>query len=126
MLQLDKITPNAEYLGHPINAYNLVKHVADGWNHFRIKINPRIIETVEGLNWALQRENVTNLPDLSEIKGAAFGVARLHDQYDLDMDKLAKDGVVSTNLTTLNMKTLNSEPGIVKFTSITLLLELRA
>ena len=25
-------TPNLDYLGHPINAYHLIRHVASGWN----------------------------------------------------------------------------------------------
>ena len=29
-LELDQ-APNVEYLGHPINAYNLIKHSAIGW-----------------------------------------------------------------------------------------------
>ena len=29
-LELDQ-EPNVEYLGHPINAYNLIKHSAIGW-----------------------------------------------------------------------------------------------
>ena len=26
-------TPNYEYLGHPVNAYHLVRHVASGWSN---------------------------------------------------------------------------------------------
>ena len=26
--------PNLEYLGHPINAFNLIKHSAIGWKYF--------------------------------------------------------------------------------------------
>ena len=26
-------TPNYDYLGHPINSYHLIRHVASGWNN---------------------------------------------------------------------------------------------
>ena len=30
-------TPNYDYLGHPLNAYHLVRHVASGWNYLAKK-----------------------------------------------------------------------------------------
>ena len=26
-------TPNYDYLGHPVNAYHLIRHVASGWDN---------------------------------------------------------------------------------------------
>ena len=26
-------TPNFNHLGHPLNAYHLIRHVASGWNY---------------------------------------------------------------------------------------------
>ena len=33
--------PNIDYLGHPINAYHLIRHVASGWQHI-LNDSPRI------------------------------------------------------------------------------------
>ena len=30
-------TPNYNYLGHPLNAYHLIRHVASGWNYLAKK-----------------------------------------------------------------------------------------
>ena len=30
-------TPNYDYLGHPLNAYHVVRHVASGWNYWAKK-----------------------------------------------------------------------------------------
>ena len=30
-------TPNYDYLGHPLNAYHLIRHVASGWNYLAKK-----------------------------------------------------------------------------------------
>ena len=30
-------TPNYDYLGHPLNAYHLIRHVASGWNNLANK-----------------------------------------------------------------------------------------
>ena len=30
-------TPNNDYLGHPLNAYHLIRHVASGWNYLADK-----------------------------------------------------------------------------------------
>ena len=48
------------------------------------------------------------------IEGAAFGVARLQHQYNLEPDSYFKEGVVETNL---NLKHVRSKESIRKFTS---------
>ena len=49
-----------------------------------------------------------------EIEGAAFGIARLQSQYNLDPNKMFKEGIIETHL---NLKHIKSEPSIRKFTS---------
>ena len=51
---------------------------------------------------------------LLPIEGAAFGVARLQHQYNLEPDSYFKEGVVETNL---NLKHVRSKESIRKFTS---------
>ena len=43
--------PNVDYLGHPINGYNLIKHAAMGWKNFHFKINPHLNETIANLDY---------------------------------------------------------------------------
>ena len=62
----------------------------------------------------MNRENNTAISGFDEIEGAAFGVARLQHQYNLEPDSYFKDGVVETNL---NLKHVRSKESIRKFTS---------
>ena len=38
--------PNLDYLGHPINAYHLIRHVASGWNRI-LNDAPQINKWIE-------------------------------------------------------------------------------
>ena len=51
--------PNVDYLGHPINGYNLIKHAAMGWKNFHFKINPHLNETITSLDYMQNRANNT-------------------------------------------------------------------
>ena len=106
--------PNVDYLGHPINGYNLIKHAAMGWKNFHVKINPHLNETITNMDYIQNRANNTVIPAYDEIEGAAFGIARLQSQYNLDPNKMFKEGIIETHL---NLKHIKSEPSIRKFTS---------
>lgn len=106
--------PNVDYLGHPINGYNLIKHAAMGWKNFHFKINPHLNETITNLDYMQNRANNTAISGYDEIEGAAFGIARLQSQYNLDPNKMFKEGIIETHL---NLKHIKSEPSIRKFTS---------
>ena len=106
--------PNVDYLGHPINGYNLIKHAAMGWKNFHFKINPKLNETITNLDYMQNRANNTAISGYDEIEGAAFGIARLQSQYNLDPNKMFKEGIIETHL---NLKHIKSEPSIRKFTS---------
>ena len=60
------------------------------------------------------RANNTAISGYDEIEGAAFGIARLQSQYNLDPNKMFKEGIIETHL---NLKHIRSEPSIRKFTS---------
>ena len=63
---------------------------------------------------AQNRANNTVISGYEEIEGAAFGIARLQSQYNLDPNKMFKEGIIETHL---NLKHIKSEPSIRKFTS---------
>ena len=95
-LELDQ-EPNVEYLGHPINAYNLIKHSALGWKMFDEDVIPVLNQSIPSLEYVFNRANNTGIPDNEEIKGAAFGMARLHTLYSLNTDNFIKHGIVDSN-----------------------------
>ena len=46
--------PNLEYLGHPLNSYHLIRHVASGWKRFlndEPKLNKWIENNVGQIMW---------------------------------------------------------------------------
>ena len=90
--------PNVDYLGHPINAYNLIKHTAMGWRNFHDKIIPPLNETMSNFEYFMNRPNNTAIPDYHEINGAAYGVARLQSIYNLEPNSIFKEGIIDTNL----------------------------
>ena len=47
-------TPNYDHLGHPINAYHLIRHVASGWNKIvknKVEINKWAIQNSKKEHW---------------------------------------------------------------------------
>ena len=109
--------PNVDYLGHPINAYNLIKHSALGWEMFHEDIIPKLNDTLPKLDYILNRPNRSNIPDAHEIRGAAFGIARLHTLYDLDTDKMVQNGIINSNF---GHAKIRSGPSVQKFSSFDL------
>ena len=71
-------------------------------------------ETITNLDYMQNRANNTAISGYDEIEGAAFGIARLQSQYNLDPNKMFKEGIIETHL---NLKHIKSEPSIRKFTS---------
>ena len=48
-------TPNYSHLGHPINAYHLIRHVASGWDKVsrqKLEINHWIRKNVGRMIWS--------------------------------------------------------------------------
>ena len=47
-------TPNYDHLGHPINAYHLIRHVASGWNKIvknKVEINKWVMKNSKKEHW---------------------------------------------------------------------------
>lgn len=77
-------TPNYDHLGHPINAYHLIRHVASGWENVKKSvINEEIYSLVHDLDTLKNRAIVDNLPDKSDIEGSIHGLLRLWRQYSI-------------------------------------------
>ena len=62
-LELDQ-EPNVEYLGHPINAYNLIKHSAIGWkflNHSVVQPLNISLGHISEYNYFYRKTHVQNI-----------------------------------------------------------------
>lgn len=108
-LQLDK-GPNYDFLGHPINAYHFVRHVASGWKH----VQDHVIGNAtlrDNLNSLKDREQ-EKLPDDYDIKGGAFGLVRLKSLYNFKLEPFVEEGVISTTLD--NGQVVLSKPSVLK------------
>ena len=58
-------TPNLDYLGHPINAYHLIRHVASGWNRI-LKDAPLINDWITRNTGQIMWNNLRN--DIGKLK----------------------------------------------------------
>ena len=73
-LHLDE-KPNYEFLGHPINAYHFVRHVASRWKDIQNEVIGN--ETIrDDLNHLAEREN-EKLPNEYDVQGGAYGIGEL-------------------------------------------------
>ena len=65
--QLHKLndTPNLDYLGHPINAYHFIRHVASGWKRI-LDDGPQINNWIEKMAGKIVWNNLSN--DIGNLK----------------------------------------------------------
>ena len=105
--------PNYEFLGHPINAYHFIRHVASGWQgvHQNILGDEGVLNDLVKLK---EREN-EKLPDEYDVEGGAFGIVRLKSLYNFDMKMFTQDGIISATLD--NGQVVKSAPSILKLNS---------
>lgn len=85
--------PETAFLGHPMNSFNLIKHVAYGWAHFENLVLPQMDTFKENLDKIANRK-AEKLPDDYDITGAAFAMVRLISKYRVDVEALAHSGVI--------------------------------
>ena len=67
-------TPNYDHLGHPINAYHLIRHVASGWNKIvknKVEINRWVFKNSKKEHWR-------SFPGYIGILLATYFLVRLH------------------------------------------------
>ncbi|XP_077481935.1 prolyl 4-hydroxylase subunit alpha-1-like [Stigmatopora argus] len=88
------------FLGHPVNAYKLLKRLNKDWSELEILVSNNLFEDfISKLNVGRQ-----NFPNEHDQTGAAEALLRLQDTYELDTDTLAKGELpgssqLRTNLT---------------------------
>lgn len=90
-------TPNIEYLGHPINAYHLIRHIVYGWEYVSHHMSLISKKGPRSYEFNALRRRKTNV-DEEDIDGAAVGIARLVSEYSLDLKALVYDGRLVTTL----------------------------
>ena len=111
-LQLDQ-GPNYKFLGHPINAYHFIRHVASGWQEVQNHITGEN-QLHDDLLKLKEREK-EKLPDKYDVEGGAFGLVRLKSLYNYDMESFINDGVISATLD--NGQVVKSDPSVLKLNS---------
>ena len=63
----------------------------------------------------MNRPESVDIPDYSEINGAAFGIARLHSLYKLNSEKMFKKGIIESTLA--DMSKMTSKPSVIRLSS---------
>lgn len=89
--------PNYDFLGHPLNAYFLVRHVAMGWGTIRDHFSSIDFNKTNDLAFLKERET-EKLVNEYDIDGAAFGLVRLHSLYQFNLSQFVDRGIISTTL----------------------------
>ena len=84
---------------------------------FHESVVPKLNETLPKLNYVNNRTQNTAVPDINEIYGASFGIARLHTLYSLDTENFVKHGIVDSNFGHVHVK---SKPSVKKLSSFDL------
>merc|ERR1740137_359492 len=85
---------------HPVNAYNLLRHVAVGWGVVEDtlqqevdrksgNVGKRVLKVVE-------RRKTHHIPDQPDVDGVAKGIVRLHDYYKFNTTNFVNEGVIDT------------------------------
>ena len=64
--------------------------------------------------FVINRTELTNVADVDEVNGAAFGIARLHSLYELNTESMVKRGVIESNF---NLDKVVSVPSVKKLSS---------
>lgn len=106
-------TPNYLYLGHPINAYHLIRHIASDWrniitNDFLDTGNQSLMTDIDHLRKSFDKLH----PDIRDIKGGALGMVRLWAEYRIDLTEMTNNGKISTTMA--NDNKVQSESSAVK------------
>jgi len=112
-------TPNYDYLGHPVNAYHFIRHVASGWASVLDEVmNDDTLSLTENLESIKSRTKEEKLPDRFDIEGAAHGIVRLYSQYRYNVTELVNNGKIVTTLD--NGQKVESTPSVLKLNSFDL------
>ncbi|TMW48448.1 hypothetical protein DOY81_006467 [Sarcophaga bullata] len=80
----------SDYIGNPINAFTLIKRLANDWKELNefLKFNEIQNELKQLLTQFQEKDNI-QLPDEYELKGAIRGLGRLQSIYNINADEMA-------------------------------------
>ncbi|CAB4062470.1 P4HA [Lepeophtheirus salmonis] len=88
------------FLNNPLNAYNLIRHVAVGWNvvessiqRYKEKHPGQLPKRVRKL---LSRSKREHLPGAEDLDGASTALVRLHEYYNFNITSFVEEGVIET------------------------------
>lgn len=75
----------AHIMHNPLNAYNLIRHVAVGWGVVESTLEDEVKRKRNNVgkrvNKVLNRRTKFHVPDQPDVDGIASGIVRLHDYY---------------------------------------------
>ena len=70
---------------NPLNAYNLIRHVAVGWGVVESTLEEEVKRKRNNVgkrvNKVINRRKKFHVPDQPDVDGIASGIVRLHDYY---------------------------------------------
>ena len=91
------------FLYNPLNVYNLIRHVAVGWNLVenifqdekqRLKPDQKFPKRVRKV---IARSKKKHIPGADDLDGVSVGIVRLHDYYKFNVTSFVQEGVLETD-----------------------------
>ncbi|KAF2356993.1 Prolyl 4-hydroxylase alpha-subunit N-terminal [Trinorchestia longiramus] len=79
-----------QFLGHPINAFLLVKRLTLDWADWQSTLTSDPVGQAVLANFSSRGEGVLKWPDEEDLSGVATALMRLQDTYQLDTSRMAE------------------------------------
>ena len=88
----------ASLMHNPINAYNLIRHVAVGWGVVETTLEEEVKRKHNNVGKrvlkVIDRRKDHHIPDQPDVDGIAKGIVRLHDYYRFNTTQFVNEGVL--------------------------------
>ncbi len=90
------------FLYNPLNVYNLIRHVAVGWQVVEQTLSQERQRRSGGdqlpkrVRRVLARSKRDHVPGSDDLDGVAVGIVRLHDYYKFNTSSFVDEGVFET------------------------------
>jgi len=89
---------DASFIHNPVNAYNLLRHVAVGWgvveDTLKAEVERRKENVGKRVTKVLNRRKSHHVPDQPDVDGVAKGIVRLHDYYKFNTTNFVNEGAI--------------------------------
>jgi len=90
---------DVSFMHNPLNAYNLIRHVAVGWAVVEAAIEEdrgrRGGNIGKRMSHVLARRDNRHVPKEEDVDGVARGIVRLHDFYRFNLTDFVNEGVIN-------------------------------